>query len=733
MNTLTITPITGLIKFTIPKTDVVHPKSGLILHYLSEYRPANKIITFTVTLPMHSDMCYLIPSQAMGKIPECNEKEATIREMKVIREEIRKNKTLSTTANENKNKRTKLTKRQRMTEEPAMASKTTVSIITPINLIKSTATTERTTKLTATTGTTTGTTSTITNTPKMISTTGTTISFKTTNVTTVTSWLTTKTTPIPTITTMTSRTTLRTTAADFNPFIPARFQFLRRRRRFIPEIIAIGAGIASTAISAVNFAQISNLKTEMRGVKESLQVLHLATVNNEAQIYHLQAGQFKLAKELGDTQTALNKTIELVNQHAEILRVHAAALRVIISQTEILRDRLATVQQAMESHFIHESIEQILAHKLNLYFVHHEDMPEVIKEISRVMNLSIDEDQSKIPMIEIITRLLVRQQIDFMPMPKSIANDNGILIGKMIFTSYFAAPAKEQDPFSIYEVVPIPFNKGQRRVQLAKMPAYLGIEPKSQQFIRWSKEEAATCDFEAMPSCRESPVRRKESEDDCMYQILTDTTLKDCRIESFPDKLFIRRIGQYWAISTSNKTNCHAVPTEDFDEHIVIKNEQVTLPEIALITVDDQKALACDEFVIPKKPTDVGTPINLIHNESINSIHKELIDLGEMLANETHWVKLPYITSNMQEVLDFISNTPKPVSPNDIKIWGDHPLSITVIAIIGTLIITVTALIIFILNRKKTGGPVNQITISMPSMKELIARETAQELTTPIF
>jgi hypothetical protein len=94
MNVVLITPIIGLVKFTIPKTDVIHPKSGLILHYVSEYRPANKIITFTVTLPMYSDMCYLIPHEAMGKIPECNDKEATIREIRSIQAEEQQVKTL---------------------------------------------------------------------------------------------------------------------------------------------------------------------------------------------------------------------------------------------------------------------------------------------------------------------------------------------------------------------------------------------------------------------------------------------------------------------------------------------------------------------------------------------------------------------------------------------------------------------------------------------------------------
>jgi hypothetical protein len=100
--------------------------------------------------------------------------------------------------------------------------------------------------------------------------------------------------------------------------------------------------------------------------------------------------------------------------------------------------------QAMESHFIHESIEQILDNKLNLHFIHHQDMPRVIREISWIMNLSVDEIKSSIPMVEIITKLLVRQQIN------SVQSENGVIIGKMIFTSYFAAPTREQDPFSIY-------------------------------------------------------------------------------------------------------------------------------------------------------------------------------------------------------------------------------------------------------------------------------------------
>ncbi len=98
------------------------------------------------------------------------------------------------------------------------------------------------------------------------------------------------------------------------------------------------------------------------------------------------------------------------------------------------------------------------------------------------MNLSISEFNTSIPMVEVITRLLVRQQIDFVPRATKSASENAALIGRMMFTSYFAAPERDQAPFSIYELVAIQFNQGKRRVRLARMPAYLGIESKSQQF-----------------------------------------------------------------------------------------------------------------------------------------------------------------------------------------------------------------------------------------------------------
>ncbi len=104
-----------------------------------------------------------------------------------------------------------------------------------------------------------------------------------------------------------------------------------------------------------------------------------------------------------------------------------------------------------------------------------------------------------------------------------------------------------------------------------------------------------------------------------------------------------------------------------------------------------------------------------------------MINLQEILDNETHWVKLPYISSDMQAVIDFISETPKSVTRNDFQNWGYHPISFTKIAIIGALTLVIMVLIFYIYRKQKTNRSINNITISMPSMKELEARERLRE------
>lgn len=489
-----------------------------------------------------------------------------------------------------------------------------------------------------------------------------------------------------------------------------------RVKRALPVIIAIGAGIAAGFLAVVNLIQAANLRSEVKTMENTLKNLNQATLSNQAQILHLSKGELKLGAELNNTQNALNRTIDVVNQHAGILRQHEDALRIVVSQTAFLSTRLAAVVLAVETYFIHTSIEKILSNELNLLFVHQHDISKVVDSVLQAMNITGDELGTSLPTIDIITRLLVRQQIDFLQSTTAESANDTSIIGKLMFTSFFAAPNKKQTPFAVYELIPIPFNQDGKRLRLAQMPAYLGINSESRQFIRWSKEEAAACDFVQMTTCRESPVKRKETEDDCIYQLLTDAKLEDCRVERFADKLFVRRVGQYWAVSTINATKCHTVTTPEIEQHVLHENEEIIIPAMALITTMNKKALSCDRFTLPGVPVTSGEPIQLIYNESVNPLKKDLLDLQAALANESHWEKLPYFSSELQAVIDYIKNTPKTPIRDDFLNWREHTSFYGTLIMIGLITAVGIVLLYYIRTKKSVGTNIN---ITMPSMKTL--------------
>ena len=108
----------------------------------------------------------------------------------------------------------------------------------------------------------------------------------------------------------------------------------------------------------------------------------------------------------------------------------------------------------------------------------------------------------------------------------------------------------------------------------------------------------------------------------------------------------------------------------------------------------------------------MGKTVSFIQNATINPIEKDLIDLYSMISNHTHWEKLPHIPSNIQVVVDFISNTPKPEMFFGYKEWIDHPISCTGIIIASFGVILVGILVYYF--RLKKNKPSN-VTISLPS------------------
>jgi hypothetical protein len=339
----------------VRKQDIIHTTSGLVLQYKSTYTPATKIVAFTTVIPMVADMCYLIPLNAMKKIPRCN-----------------------------------LTKHA-------------------LNSIN------------------------------------------------------------------------RGQNSSFNNTL----RKMKRNKRFLLDIVSIGIGTAALTLSTVNTVQIMNLKREMEDVSESITTLQKTQRSQSAQILHLTEGQLKLAAELNNTQYALNRTMYLVNEHTDVLRAHDEAIRTVGKFSVFLNDKLNAFMQSVEGRFLHHSIENILNNKVNLDFIHHDDMSKVVELVMQAVNITLQEDDNNpISLIEVITRLIVQQSIQFVPTPWLKATPNGVSIGNLVITSFFASSNYDEDPFLVYQPITVPFNYQSKRVQLAQMPAFVGIRPGSRQFIR---------------------------------------------------------------------------------------------------------------------------------------------------------------------------------------------------------------------------------------------------------
>ena len=159
----------------------------------------------------------------------------------------------------------------------------------------------------------------------------------------------------------------------------------------------------------------------------------------------------------------------------------------------------------------------------------------------------------------------------------------------------------------------------------------------------------------------------KNLEDTCIYQVLSDIPLKACRIEPYPDLVFVRKIGHYWAISTNSSTKCHSADIPDSGQYKVMNNHAIILPPTALITTKDSTALSCDLFYLPGLPIQSNQKMFLYQNATVNLINEELIDIHSFIDNNTNWDKLPYIPSHIQTIIDFITNT---TQPPEILFWG---------------------------------------------------------------
>ena len=153
----------------------------------------------------------------------------------------------------------------------------------------------------------------------------------------------------------------------------------------------------------------------------------------------------------------------MINEHSRVLEQHQRAIAKMMSMITVLRKAVTSVNQVVETHFIHESMEDIFANKPNLRFIHHQDLPRVLKIIAKQANINVKQMNEALPIVELIHQLLIQQRIEFIQIDTK-EQAGQCMIGNLLFTLFFAAANKNQHPFSTYTLIPIPFNQATKDV-----------------------------------------------------------------------------------------------------------------------------------------------------------------------------------------------------------------------------------------------------------------------------
>ncbi|CAF3058035.1 unnamed protein product, partial [Rotaria sp. Silwood2] len=147
-------------------------------------------------------------------------------------------------------------------------------------------------------------------------------------------------------------------------------------------------------------------------------------------------------------------------------------------------------------------------------------------------------------------------------------------------------------------------------------------------------------------------------------------------------------VGQQWAISTRNETKCHRVTQLEQGEHAITRNNELTIPPIALITIDKSTAWSRDNFFLPSITNGTNEFIPIIGNKKLNYDDSNLIDLHKAMSNDTRWEKIPYIPGNIKNIIEYLMTT-APTTTVTSTSWYQHGLGIGVVplGIIASILI----------------------------------------------
>ncbi|CAF2837436.1 unnamed protein product [Rotaria sp. Silwood2] len=296
--------------------------------------------------------------------------------------------------------------------------------------------------------------------------------------------------------------------------------------------------------------------------------------------------------------------------------------------------------------FLYSAITQIYRNELTLSFLSPEDVYKVVYHVIKQGNLAFNSYPESLPIVQIITKLLVQQQINFIPSSHYMTDDpeemdNPEEIDRLVITSYFAVPKQAQTPFYIYKLVTIPFCHTDEVIELAQIPRYWGIDLANNTTMEWHNREESGCDLQLMTSCPDNPPIRTISKDTCLDEIVENLPLSKCQTIPVPaDKYFIRHLrDNLWITSSSKPIHCVKISRNKYfhaTQQISSINEEIILPPIAIVNATEGYIIACPGFTLVGRPvTSNASSLVILHHN------------GSFIKNISVMNVHQYITENM--------------------------------------------------------------------------------------
>ena len=181
---------------------------------------------------------------------------------------------------------------------------------------------------------------------------------------------------------------------------------------------------------------------------------------------------------LKQSEHLLNSSTDQINKHSRMLNIHEKWLQSHERNLLTLQRLLDKHDQDTTNRFLHSAIHSIINNQPTLEFLHSQDLHAMSITILNETNITISNTIERILIVELITKLIIRQRIDFISV-QLYSTTASTEVEKLTFTTFFAIPNEQEVQFNVYKIIIGPFLHNEKIVQLAQTPAYVGINRKS--------------------------------------------------------------------------------------------------------------------------------------------------------------------------------------------------------------------------------------------------------------